>query len=584
VLTTRRCWLALFFAAALCWIIGGEWVSIHAGVPENHFIDSLGGLSFAIAGVIAADRRPGNALGPLMFGYVFLSYLGNWGNLRVPGLPVIGLMGGQLTGAVLAHIALAYPSGRLQTRGRRWVVGVIYATGSGVCLTLLLTFDPRASGCPCVAEPAPFPSRSGAMTALLVGQRSGIVLVPLFLAAIWLRWMRATPAERRDLLPLWLAVFLLAVVYLLSGFASPDTTGDPFAYLIWELQAILTVGIPAVFVWGLLSTRLARSAVGDLVMDLKRPLGSGELRALLARTLGDPSLGLFFAVDGHDMASGHDIWVDAHGRWVSLPESGTGRQARTATIVEREGRPLAALVHDAALDSGLVRAVAAAAAIRLENERLHADLGAQLDEVRASRQRIVEAGDRERRRVERNLHDGAQQRLVTLVLSLAMLRDRAAADPELVRSLDQSTAELKQAIAELRELARGIHPAILTEEGLPAAVEALADRSSVPVRVQANFDGRLAEPVEAVAYFVVAESIANIIKYSRACAARVELSRSNGMLLLEVADDGVGGADVSAGSGLRGLADRVAAVRGMFGVDSPPGGGTLVRAEIPCDG
>jgi signal transduction histidine kinase len=186
--------------------------------------------------------------------------------------------------------------------------------------------------------------------------------------------------------------------------------------------------------------------------------------------------------------------------------------------------------------------------------------------------------------VERNLHDGAQQRLVTLVLSLAMVRERAGADPELVRSLDQSTADLKQAIAELRELARGIHPAILTEEGLPAAVEALADRSSVPVRVQANFDDRLAEPAEAVAYFVVAESIANVIKYSRACAARVELSRSNGMLLVEVADDGVGGADVTAGSGLRGLADRVAAVRGAFGVDRPPGGGTLVRAEIPCDG
>ena len=588
MLTKRRCRLALLFAAALCWTIGGEWVSIHAGVRQNHFIDALGGLSFAVAGLIAANRKPGNALAPLMFSYVFISYLGNWGNLRIPGLPVIGLMGDQLTAAVLAHIALAYPSGRLQTNGQRWVVGVIYATGAAASLTLLLTFDPRASGCPCVGEPAPFPSRSGAMTALLLDQRSGFVLVPLFLAAIWLRWKRATPAERGRLMPLWLAVFLLAMVYLLAGFASPDPTRDSFAYLVGELQGILTLGIPVAFVWGLLSTRLARSAVGDLVLDLERPLAFEELRALLARTLGDPSLDLFFVVE---KTSGRDSWVDANGRAVSLPgpESGSrpapgpGRLYRAAAIVEREGRPLAALIHDPALDPGLVRAVAAAAAIRLENERLHADLRAQLDEVRASRQRIVEAGDRERRRVERNLHDGAQQRLVTVALSLAMARERAAADPELVRSLDRSTADLKQAIAELRELARGIHPAILAEEGLPAAVEALADRAAVPVRVQANFDGRLAEPVEAVAYFVVAESIANVIKYSRACAARVDLSRSNGSLLVEVADDGVGGADVSAGTGLRGLADRVAAVRGVFCVDSPPGGGTMVRAEIPCD-
>ncbi len=153
---------------------------------------------------------------------------------------------------------------------------------------------------------------------------------------------------------------------------------------------------------------------------------------------------------------------------------------------------------------------------------------AQLEEVRASRQRIVEAGDAERRRVERDLHDGAQQRMVTLALELAMLRDRAASDPAMAASLDEAAAELKQAIAELRELARGIHPAILTEEGLPAAVEALADRSSLLVRVRADFDERLPGPVEATAYFVVAESLANVAKYAGASGARVELSRCEG--------------------------------------------------------
>jgi signal transduction histidine kinase len=197
----------------------------------------------------------------------------------------------------------------------------------------------------------------------------------------------------------------------------------------------------------------------------------------------------------------------------------------------------------------------------------------------------VEAGDAERRRVERNLHDGAQQRLATLALSLAMLRDhdRDGADPATAAALEQASAELKQAIDELRELARGIHPAILSEEGLPAAVESLADRSSLPVRVVANFEDRLPEPVETAAYFVVSESLANVAKYAGASAAQVEISRLNGNLRVAVLDNGVGGADPSLGSGLRGLEDRVSAVRGRFRVDTPPGGGTRVLAEIPCD-
>ncbi len=326
---------------------------------------------------------------------------------------------------------------------------------------------------------------------------------------------------------------------------------------------------------GVRATRLARSAVGDLVMELDRPLLPGELRASLARALGDPSLDLLYAREGQER------WVDPDGRPASLPATGSGQRARTATVVEREGQPLAALIHDPALDQGLVRAAAAAAGMTIENERLQAEVRAQLEEVRASRQRIVEAGDQERRRVERNLHDGAQQRMATLALSLAMLRDRANGDPAMAASLDQAAAGLKQAIAELRELARGIHPAILTEEGLPAAVEALADRSSLPVRVLADFDGRLPEPIEA--YFVVSESLANVAKYACASAARVELSRRNGTLRVEVIDDGISGADASRGSGLRGLEDRVSAVRGSFGVQTTPGGGTRVLAEIPCD-
>jgi signal transduction histidine kinase len=553
-------------------------VSIHQQVPENHFIDALGGLSFLVAGLVALDRRPHNRIGWLMIAYVIVSYCGNWSNLQAAVVPMIGLIGQQLGGPILAQMLLSYPTGRLRTRFERIVVGLIYAVALGVSVVIALAFDPRADGCArCAREPAPFPSRDAVLTAQLVAQRLGIAVFLLLLVAVWLRWRRATRAERRGLAPLWVAAFIYLVVGLMGAFGSPDTTGDPFAYLIWELQSVLQIALPFVFLWGLLSTRLARSAVGDLVMELDKPLLPGELRASLARTLGDPSLQVLYA------RQGQDGWVDADGRPAPLPGPGGGRQARTVTVVERAGEPLAALIHDPALDQGLVRAAAAAAGMAIVNERLQAEVRAQLEEVRASRQRIVEAGDAERRRVERNLHDGAQQRMVTLALELAMLRERAVGDPAMAASLDQAAAELKQAIAELREFARGIHPAILTEEGLPAAVEALADRSSVPVRVVAGFDERLPAPIEATAYFVVAESLANVAKYARASVAQVELSRCDGILRVVVTDDGVGGADASRGSGLRGLDDRVAAVRGSFRVDNPPGGGARVLAEIPCE-
>jgi signal transduction histidine kinase len=577
-MTRRRSGLAAIGLVLLCWIIGGEWVSIHHHVPENHLIDALGGLSFLAAGLVALDRRPGNAIGKLMIAYVVVWYLGNWGNLQAPVVPMIGLAGQQLSGPILAQMALSYPTGRLRTSFERFVIALIYAIAAGIGVVVALAFDPRADGCTrCAWEPALFPSRNAVLTAQLVAQRLGFALLALFLVAVLLRWRRASPAERRDLAPLWVAVCIYVAVGLMGAFASPDPIAQPFAYLVWELQSVLQIGLPLVFLWGLLSTRLARSAVGDLVMELDRPLLPGQLRASLARTLGDPSLQVLYPLEGQDR------WVDADGRPMPLPEPGGGWQATTVTVVEREGQPLAALIHDPALDQGLVRAAAAAAGMAIVNERLQAEVRAQLEEVRASRQRIVEASDTERRRVERNLHDGAQQRLVTLALSLAMLRDRSGSDTSLAASLDQAAAELKQAIAELRELARGIHPAVLTEEGLPAAVEALADRSSVPVRVRADFDERLPGPIEAIAYFVVSESLANVTKYARASVADVELSRRNGHLRVEVVDDGVGGADASHGSGLRGLGDRVAAVRGSFLVQDTPGGGTRVLAAIPCD-
>jgi signal transduction histidine kinase len=217
---------------------------------------------------------------------------------------------------------------------------------------------------------------------------------------------------------------------------------------------------------------------------------------------------------------------------------------------------------------------------------LDAELRARLEELRASRARLVEASDTERRRLERNLHDGAQARFVGLALVLGHARRRVDADPtdpEVGELLDRATEELKAGLAELRELARGIHPPLLSEQGLEPALRALTTVAPVPVTLATETDQRLPEPVETAAYFVVAEALANVAKYARASEATVAVRRVNGRVTVDVADDGVGGADAARGSGLRGLEDRVAVLDGSLSVDSPAGGGTRLHVEIPCE-
>jgi signal transduction histidine kinase len=569
---TRWRWALVALAVAgLVWALGGEWVSIHEGVRENHLLDALVGLSFFAGGIVALDRRPGNAIGPLMVAYAFTWFIANWSLLGIPVFPSLVFLADLVQAPILVHIALGYPSGRLRTSFDRFVVGAFYGTAAVIGIVGLATFPRPSPTCACPWTPLLFPNRGVFDTVNWINERSALVFVPLVLSAVVMRWRRASRAERRDLTPLWIAGTILALVFLVGAFASPDTS-QSFPYLLWELRGILEIAVPIIFVWGVLSTRLARSAVGDLVVELERTGPRVDLEDSLARALSDRSLEVAYALDDEGR------WVDAGGLPVSLPEPG---DPRAVTLVERDGAPLAALIHDPALDEGLVCAVGAAAGMAIANEQLRAEVRAQLEEVRASRQRIVEAGDRERRRVERNLHDGAQQRLVTLSLALAMLRERPDADPATASALADAWGELKRAIEELRELARGIHPAILTEEGLAAAAESLADRSSLPVRVRTELDGRLPEPIEATAYFVIGEALANVTKYSDASAAVVEVSEGNGRLRVEVRDDGRGGADPSRGSGLRGLEDRVAAVGGTLRVDSPPGRGTSVVVEIP---
>ena len=334
---------------------------------------------------------------------------------------------------------------------------------------------------------------------------------------------------------------------------------------------MLIAAVPFAFLLGLLRSRLSRAGA---VSALVERFGGTSVRDALAEALGDPGLSLAYWLPDPGR------YVDAEGRPFALPGDG---EERAATEIERGGAKLAAIVHDRALceEPELVRTAGAAAALALENDRLDAELRARYAELQASRARLVAAGDAARRRIERDLHDGAQQRFVALALTLRLARSRVPDDSEAAALLDGGLSELSAGLGELRELARGIHPAVLTERGLEPALASLAARAPVPATINAR-PGRLPAAVETAAYFVVAEALTNVAKYADATAAEVTLRRDDGHVVIDVEDDGVGGADPAAGSGLRGIEDRVAALDGRLQIESPAGGGTRLHAVIPC--
>jgi signal transduction histidine kinase len=375
--------------------------------------------------------------------------------------------------------------------------------------------------------------------------------------------------------PVVLLVWLARLgVEALGGLGTTDYVG-PWSFGPGTGLLLLAFSLPvAVLALAVLDALRTVACTVARALLLPRAAVGAPVRELLAESLGDHSVAIAYWLPDRE------IFVDEIGRPVDLPQRASGR---TWTTVERDGRPVAAIVHDAALDttSELVQAAAAASSLAIDNERLKADLRARLEELRVSRLRIVEATDAARRRIERDLHDGAQQQLVALALELRLLHRRVADQPEITPLVDSLSERLASALAELRELARGIHPSILTDQGLAPAIDALAGRAPVAVRAAVGVKQRLSEPVEAAAYFVVAEALTNVVKYAHASAVEVDVRRTGGEVLVEVADDGVGGVDLAAGSGLRGLQDRLAAVDGVLDIDSPAGGGTRLRARIP---
>jgi signal transduction histidine kinase len=302
------------------------------------------------------------------------------------------------------------------------------------------------------------------------------------------------------------------------------------------------------------------------------------MRGALARVLHDPSIEVAYWLPERD------VFVDESGIILDTPTEDGGR---AVTMLVRDGEPIAALIHDPVLadQPGLVSAVAAAAGLAIENERLHAQARAHLIETNASRARIVAAAGAERRRVERNLHDGAQQRMLNLMLGLRLAKVRLDAnrDNDAANAIDAAMSELTLALTELRELARGIHPAVLTQSGLGPAVHALAQRSPVPVRVSADLgERRFPEAVEETAYFIVSEALANVTKHAHASQAIVGIRQLDDNVIVDITDDGVGGANLRDGNGLRGLQDRVDAYSGQLHIDSRAGHGTHITATLPC--
>jgi signal transduction histidine kinase len=526
----------------------------------------LGG-SFAACGLIAWRRRPDSRSGALMVAAAagfFVAPL--FFQFEAPIAQTIAVLLNDIwTIPFIALLLTFLTGGRVQTLIDRVLVGVFVLALVVLQLVWMLFLDQQGNVLGVIPHDGIAHVLDRIQRVLTLG---GCVATVVVIAA---RWRVASPPRRRALLPsvggaVALTLFASLLVNDLIG------TGTRAELHLW--LAIGSLGlVPALFLAGLLRSRLARSGLADLVRSL-RTMGGADLEAALARTLGDPGLVVARVAPGGG-------YVDARGEPVTLP---TAAGERRIVPVERDGQPIAALAYDASLDDdpALVEAVSAAAAIALENEQLQHEADARLTELQASRERIVAAGDAERRRLERDLHDGAQQRLVALAMQLRFLQTHIRDDPSTAEELaGTASAELAESLQELRELARGIHPAVL-DHGLETALESLVSRSPVPASLRYDATGALPPAVEIAAYFVVSEALTNVAKYAQATAAEVRVSEAGRGVVVQVTDDGIGGASPGAGSGLRGLADRVEALDGHLSVLSARGGGTTVTAELPC--
>ena len=558
--------LALGLASVWLARHGSGW-SLAGDSLARALVELAAGYGVLAAGLFVWARRRGSMFGPLAVAAAAGWFLAEWNNPDAPSALVFtaGLALYASAPPLVAHAALAYGDGRVRGRADRALLGVAYAGALGLLgLGPALAFDPARHGCAeCPQNLVALGDAPDVYSDLTkLGVWLGVAWAAALAAMVLFRLARATPALRRVAVP----VLVPAAAYLglvTATFVRSTDRGflsnDPTDRRLWLAQGLALIGLALGVAWGVLRERRVRGAMARLVVQLAGSPPAGGLRDALAADLGDPTLRLAYPLDDGRL-------VSADGRPADLDG------AEVVTPLVRGEQQVALLGHRRGLldDAGLVAELTSAAGLALANERLQAETRAQLESLRISRARIVATGDAERRRLERNLHDGAQQRIVGLALALRLARARAGNNAAVAR-LDAANEELGRALAELRELARGIYPAVLADEGLAAALEALAERPEPRLDVLAAPDERLPPEVEAAAYFVVSE----LARRSGAGRVTVAARRDNGLLLVDV------GLDAEAPVRLTDLEDRVGALDGRLAVRSG-GAGSSVHVEVPC--
>ncbi|GAA1277458.1 sensor histidine kinase [Saccharothrix xinjiangensis] len=499
------------------------------------------GVVYVLAGLVGRHAQPRNRIGVLLV-LVGIGWSLDYLVVHDRSEPLL-LLSKQWP-AVLAHAVLAFPTGRLLTAPRRLTVAAGYAEGA--VLIVAAYFSPIE---PWAAEllrwEAPITAVVGFSVLALQGHR----------------WTISSVAQRRTLTALLGASAVAVMVFV--GWEPLERAGlDPPVVVL----TLALSGIPLTYLVGLLRRRMDRGGVADLVVRLSGDPRRAGVQEALAATLHDPSLRVAYWV------ADQERYVDADGRPVEPDPA--------HTRVDRGGKPVAVLLHDPVLDLELVDAACAAVGLALENERLTAELRAKVRQLAESRGRVLRAAEDERRRVERDLHDGVQQRLLSVAMTLGLAE---GVPPERGRAL---AAEAKQAVLqtidEVRGVCHGIHPPVLTERGLHGAVRELTALAEHRVELELDLPDEVPPQVETTAYYVVAEALANVAKHAEATRARVAITHDGGRLLVRVDDDGRGGADPADGSGLRGLCDRVEANGGTMRVVGAEAGGTSVRVVLPC--
>ena len=527
-------------------------------------------LVYATMGLVAWWRRPRNTVGPLLvFGAVTV-LITTLGVGPVPAFEVAAIVTSTLIFGVVIHLLHVVPFGRLRTTLSRLTV----VAGYGVCLLLevpLYLFDPDASpdGVLAVADRPDL-----VIWGVWIQRAAGLSVMAVTSAILVTRFRKAIPRQRLVLGPLYLygvaAVLALPVV----GSLSADLGISPAVR--WLIQIGLVTLVPIAFGSAILFGGFARTGeIDELGVTLAEMDVGQSLRPVLARALGDDTLELAFWLPDRSE------FVDENGHGIAIPAPGSGRDAVDVTV---GGDRIGALVYDATQigDPEPVRRAGRVAALALERQQLTAGLRASEKELQLSRVRIIEAADRERSRIARDLHDGIQVDLVLLALQAQELADAGGLPDAAAGAATGLRRQIDDAAAGLRRLVHEVMPVPLEARGVASAVTDLADRMPIPTVVDTDLADRLPPAVESTAYFIVAEALANTVKHAGAGRAWVRLRLSGGSLEIEIGDDGQGGANPGNGLGLGDLTNRADSVGGRLRIDSPAGQGTRILAELPC--